>query len=105
MEKSSKEEESCIKTIAILKENRVLLVNKDARRPLYIGAPGVSRNNPIMLPLVGIFWRTIYVYAKWWIASKLWFDLWASSRFNTLKNGGSFVISTFTAENYWASYR
>jgi hypothetical protein len=27
--------------------------------------------------VVNPLWRTIYVYAKWWIASKLWFDLWS----------------------------
>jgi hypothetical protein len=28
---------------------------------------------------------------------------YGASRFNTLKNGGSFVINTFTAENYRAN--
>jgi hypothetical protein len=53
MEEISKEEESpASKTIVIPQESRVLLVNKeDARNHFYIGAPGVSRNNPIMLPL------------------------------------------------------
>jgi hypothetical protein len=32
----------------------------------YIGAPGVSRNNPdyVAIEVVNTLWRTIYVYAK-----------------------------------------
>jgi predicted Zn-dependent peptidase len=66
--KKSKEEESpASKRLSSLKESRVLLVNKeDARNHFYIGAPGVSRNNPdyVAIEVVNTLWRTIYVYAK-----------------------------------------
>jgi hypothetical protein len=51
MEEISKEEESpASKRLSSLKKAGIT-VNKEDARVLYIGAPGVSRNNPIMLPL------------------------------------------------------
>jgi zinc protease len=103
-EKSSKEEESpASKTVALLKENRVLLVNKeDAKETtFYIGAPGVSRNNPdyVAIEVVNTLFGgrfTSMLNDELRVNSGLTYG--ASSRFNALKNGGSFAISTFTAE-------
>jgi predicted Zn-dependent peptidase len=100
--KSVKEEESpASKAIVIPQESRVLLVNKeDARETTFIGAPGVSRNNPdyvaieVVNTLFGRF--TSMLNDELRVNSGLTYG--ASSRFNALKNGGSFAISTFTAE-------
>jgi predicted Zn-dependent peptidase len=89
---------------AILKPsgNRVLLVNKnDARETtFYIGAPGISRNNPdyiaidvINTLLGGRF--TSMLNDELRVNSGLTYG--ARSSFSTLKYGGSFAISTFTA--------
>jgi predicted Zn-dependent peptidase len=73
------------------------------RNHFYIGAPGVSRNNPdyvaieVVNPFGGRFTSMLNDEL-----SKSGLTYGASSRFNALKNGGSFAISTFTAENYRA---
>ena len=101
--KSTKEKENpATKTISIPTENRVLLVNKnDAKETtFYIGAPGISRNNPdfVAIEVVNTLFGgrfTSMLNDELRVNSGLTYG--ASSRFNTLKNGGSFVISTFTA--------
>ena len=101
--KSIKEKENpATKTISIPTENRVLLVNKnDAKETtFYIGAPGISRNNPdfVAIEVVNTLFGgrfTSMLNDELRVNSGLTYG--ASSRFNTLKNGGSFVISTFTA--------
>jgi len=83
-------------------ENRVLLVNKDDAKEttFYIGAPGISRNNPdfIAIDVVNTLFGgrfTSMLNDELRVNTGLTYG--ASSRFNALKNGGSFVISTFTA--------
>lgn len=101
--KSTKEKENpATKTISIPTENRVLLVNKnDAKETtFYIGAPGISRNNPdfVAIEVVNTLFGgrfTSMLNDELRVNSGLTYG--ASSRFNALKNGGSFVISTFTA--------
>ena len=101
--KSSKEEASpASKAIAFPKESRVLLVNKDDAKEttFYIGAPGVSRNNPdfVAIEVVNTLFGgrfTSMLNDELRVNSGLTYG--ASSGFNNLKNGGSFVISTFTA--------
>jgi zinc protease len=101
-EKSSKEEESpASKAISIPKENKVLLVNKDDAREttFYIGSPGISRNNPdyVAIEVVNTLFGgrfTSMLNDELRVNSGLTYG--ASSRFNALKNGGSFAISTFT---------
>lgn len=102
-EKSTKEKENpATKAISIPAENRVLLVNKnDAKETtFYIGAPGISRNNPdfVAIEVVNTLFGgrfTSMLNDELRVNSGLTYG--ASSRFSTLKNGGSFVISTFTA--------
>ena len=102
-EKSTKEKENpATKAISIPTENRVLLVNKnDAKETtFYIGAPGISRNNPdfVAIEVVNTLFGgrfTSMLNDELRVNSGLTYG--ASSRFSTLKNGGSFVISTFTA--------
>jgi zinc protease len=102
-EKSTKEKENpATKAISIPTENRVLLVNKnDAKETtFYIGSPGISRNNPdfVAIEVVNTLFGgrfTSMLNDELRVNSGLTYG--ASSRFNTLKNGGSFVISTFTA--------
>ena len=102
-EKSTKEKENpATKAISVPTESRVLLVNKnDAKETtFYIGAPGISRNNPdfVAIEVVNTLFGgrfTSMLNDELRVNSGLTYG--ASSRFNTLKNGGSFVISTFTA--------
>lgn len=82
-------------------ENRVLLINKeDANETtFYIGAPGISRNNPdyIAIDVVNTLFGgrfTSMLNDELRINTGLTYG--ASSRFATLKNAGSFIISTFT---------
>ena len=82
--------------------NRVLLVNKDDAKEttFYIGAPGISRNNPdfVSIEVVNTLFGgrfTSMLNDELRVNTGLTYG--ANSRFNTLKNGGSFVISTFTA--------
>ncbi|MBA4276308.1 pitrilysin family protein [Flavobacterium sp.] len=90
------------KQIVLPTENRVLLVNKgDAKETtFYIGAPGVSRNNPdyVAIEVVNTLFGgrfTSMLNDELRVNSGLTYG--AGSRFNNLKNGGSFYISTFTA--------
>ena len=83
-------------------ENRVLLVNKgDAKETtFYIGSAGVSRNNPdyVAIEVVNTLFGgrfTSMLNDELRVNSGLTYG--AGSRFNNLKNGGSFYISTFTA--------
>lgn len=90
------------KPIILPTENRVLLVNKsDAKETtFYIGSPGVSRNNPdyVAIEVVNTLFGgrfTSMLNDELRVNSGLTYG--AGSRFNNLKNGGSFYISTFTA--------
>ncbi len=83
-------------------ENRVLLVNKDDAKEttFYIGAPGISRNNPdfIAIDVVNTLFGgrfTSMLNDELRVNTGLTYG--ANSRFSALKNGGSFIISTFTA--------
>lgn len=83
-------------------ENNVLLVNKDdaGETTFYIGAPGISRNNKdfVAIEVVNTLFGgrfTSMLNDELRVNSGLTYG--ARSKFTTLKNGGSFVISTFTA--------
>lgn len=83
-------------------ENRVLLINKDDAKEttFYIGAPGISRNNPdyVAIDVVNTLFGgrfTSMLNDELRVNTGLTYG--ANSRFNALKNGGSFIISTFTA--------
>ncbi len=83
-------------------ENKVLLVNKeDAKETtFYIGAPGIARNNPdyVAIDVVNTLFGgrfTSMLNDELRVNSGLTYG--ANSRFSALKNGGSFIISTFTA--------
>ena len=82
--------------------NRVLLVNKDDAKEttFYIGAPGISRNNPdfVSVEVVNTLFGgrfTSMLNDELRVNTGLTYG--ANSRFSPLKNAGSFVISTFTA--------
>lgn len=101
-ESSTKMENLASKPINLPTENKVLLVNKeDAKETtFYIGAPGVSRNNPdyVAIEVVNTLFGgrfTSMLNDELRVNSGLTYG--AGSRFNNLKNGGSFYISTFTA--------
>lgn len=101
-EKSSVVKENlAAKTIILPTENRVLLVNKeDANEATYyIGSPGISRNNPdfVAIEVVNTLFGgrfTSMLNDELRVNTGLTYG--AGSRFRTLKNGGSFFISTFT---------
>lgn len=83
-------------------ESRVLLVNKeDAKETtFYIGSKGISRNNPdyIAIDVINTLFGgrfTSMLNDELRVNSGLTYG--AGSRFSTLKSGGSFYISTFTA--------
>ena len=83
-------------------KQQVLLVNKDDAKEttFYIGAPGISRNNPdyVAIDVVNTLFGgrfTSMLNDELRVNTGLTYG--ANSRFNALKNGGSFVISTFTA--------
>ena len=82
--------------------NRVLLINKDDAKEttFYIGAPGISRNNPdfVSIDVVNILFGgrfTSMLNDELRVNSGLTYG--ANSRFTPLKNAGSFAITTFTA--------
>jgi len=90
------------KTIKTPTENRVLLVNKDDAKEttFFIGSKGISRNNPdfIAIDVINTLFGgrfTSMLNDELRVNSGLTYG--ARSRFSTLKNGGSFYISTFTA--------
>lgn len=101
-EKSAvKTENWASKAIVIPTESRVLLVNKDNAKEttFYIGSSGVSRNNPdyVAIEVVNTLFGgrfTSMLNDELRVNSGLTYG--AGSRFNYLKNGGSFYISTFT---------
>jgi len=90
------------KPIAYASANNVLLINKDDAREttFYIGAPGISRNNPdyIAIDVINTLFGgrfTSMLNDELRVNTGLTYG--AGSRFNELKNGGTFSISTFTA--------
>jgi len=90
------------KTIRYPSSNNVLLINKDDAREttFYIGAPGISRNNPdyIAIDVINTLFGgrfTSMLNDELRVNTGLTYG--AGSRFNELKNGGTFSISTFTA--------
>ncbi|MDO1447120.1 pitrilysin family protein [Rhodocytophaga aerolata] len=100
-----KKENTAIKAkevpLPLYQKNRVLLVNKDnaTETTFYIGAPGISRNNPdyvaiqvINTVLGGRF--TSWLNDELRVNSGLTYG--ARSSFTPLKTNGSFTISTFT---------
>ena len=83
-------------------ESRVLLVNKeDAKETtFFIGSKGISRNNPdyIAIDVINTLFGgrfTSMLNDELRVNSGLTYG--AGSRFSTLKSGGTFYISTFTA--------
>jgi predicted Zn-dependent peptidase len=83
-------------------QNNVLLINKDDAREttFYIGAPGISRNNAdyVAIGVINTLFGgrfTSMLNDELRVNSGLTYG--AGSRFNALKNGGTFYISTFTA--------
>ncbi len=91
------------KAITTQSSNRVLLINKDDAKEttFYIGAPGISRNNPdyVAIDVVNTLFGgrfTSMLNDELRVNSGLTYG--ASSRFGALKNAGTFVISTFTAQ-------
>ncbi len=90
------------KPISNPKSNRVLLINKDDAREttFYIGAPGISRNNPdfVSIEVINTLFGgrfTSMLNDELRVNTGLTYG--ARSSFNALKNGGTFTISTFTA--------
>lgn len=95
-------ENPALKNIAYPSNNKVLLVNKeDAKETtFYIGSSGISRNNPdfVAIEVINTLFGgrfTSMLNDELRVNTGLTYG--AGSKFNTLKNGGSFVISTFTA--------
>lgn len=83
-------------------KQQVLLINKDDAKEttFYIGAPGISRNNPdfVAVDVINTLFGgrfTSMLNDELRVNTGLTYG--AGSRFTALKNGGSFVISTFTA--------
>ena len=90
------------KPIAYATGNNVLLINKDDAREttFYVGAPGISRNNPdyIAIDVINTLFGgrfTSMLNDELRVNTGLTYG--AGSRFSALKNGGTFIISTFTA--------
>jgi len=90
-------------TISKPVNNRVLLINKDDAKEttFYIGAPGISRNNPdfVSIEVINTLFGgrfTSMLNDELRVNTGLTYG--ARSGFSPLKNGGSFSISTFTAK-------
>jgi zinc protease len=90
------------KSIDYPAENLVMLVNKDDAKEttFFIGAKGIPRNNPdfVAIEVINTLFGgrfTSMLNDELRVNTGLTYG--AGSRFNTLKNGGSFIISTFTA--------
>ena len=90
-------------TISKPVNNRVLLINKDDAKEttFYIGAPGISRNNPdyVSIEVINTLFGgrfTSMLNDELRVNTGLTYG--ARSGFSSLKNGGSFSISTFTAK-------
>ncbi len=82
--------------------NRVLLINKDDAKEttFLIGTPGISRNNPdyVAIDVINTLFGgrfTSMLNDELRVNTGLTYG--ANSRFSPLKNGGTFMISTFTA--------
>ena len=101
--KGEETESTSVESLPELPEsNQVLLVNKDdaTETTFYIGGRGISRNNPDYLGImvVNTFFGgrfTSMLNDELRVNSGLTYG--ARSRFDTMKEGGSFYISTFTA--------
>jgi predicted Zn-dependent peptidase len=83
-------------------QNNVLLINKDDAREttFYIGSPGISRNNAdyVAIDVINTLFGgrfTSMLNDELRVNSGLTYG--ARSNFSALKNGGTFNISTFTA--------
>ncbi len=83
-------------------KQQVLLINKDDAKEttFYIGAPGISRNNPdyVSVDVVNTLFGgrfTSMLNDELRVNTGLTYG--AGSQFSALKNGGTFAISTFTA--------
>ena len=90
------------KPIATPAKQQVLLINKDDAKEttFYIGAPGIARNNPdfVSISVVNTLFGgrfTSMLNDELRVNTGLTYG--ANSSFSALKNGGTFVISTFTA--------
>ena len=100
--KSSAKTGNMLPDLPVIDKARVLLVNKeDARETtFYIGGPGISRNNP---DFVGIRVINTILGGRFtsWLNDELRVNsgltYGARSSFTPYKLGGTFVISTFTA--------
>jgi zinc protease len=93
---------SASKPITRPADNRVLLINKDDAKEttFLIGAPGISRNNPdyVSIDVINTLFGgrfTSMLNDELRVNTGLTYG--ANSRFAPLKNGGNFMISTFTA--------
>jgi len=89
------------KPLSTPSKQQVLLVNKDDAKEttFYIGAPGISRNNPdfVSISVINTLFGgrfTSMLNDELRVNTGLTYG--AGSRFAALKNGGSFYISTFT---------
>jgi predicted Zn-dependent peptidase len=109
MEKSVKRKKVLLQKRLSSLKSRVLLVNKeDARETtFYIGAPGVSRNNPdyVAIEVVNLFGGrfTSMLNDELRVNSGLTYG--ASSRFNALKMEVHLQSARSQPKNYRASYR
>lgn len=90
------------KPITTPAKQQVLLINKDDAKEttFYIGAPGIARNNPdfVSISVVNTLFGgrfTSMLNDELRVNTGLTYG--ANSSFSALKNGGTFVISTFTA--------
>jgi zinc protease len=90
------------KPIQAINGNRVLLINKDDANEttFFIGAPGISRNNPdyVAIDVINTLFGgrfTSMLNDELRVNTGLTYG--AGSRFTSLKNAGTFYISTFTA--------
>lgn len=95
-------EDKSTKSPELPRESRVLLVNKEdaTETTFYIGAPGISRDNPDFVTIEVIntlFGGRFTSMLNDELRIKTGLTYGAGSSFRSLKNGGSFVISTFTA--------
>ncbi|MFN4313572.1 MAG: M16 family metallopeptidase [Chitinophagaceae bacterium] len=98
----AKKEDPAAQAINFPNKDRVLLVNKDDAREttFYIGAPGISRNNPdyVAVDVINTLFGgrfTSMLNDELRVNTGLTYG--AGSGFSALKKGGRFIISTFTA--------
>jgi zinc protease len=91
-----------VKPVPIPAAAKVLLVNKDDAKEttLIIGGPGIKRNNPDFIPLQVVNTAFGGRFTSWLndeLRVNTGLTYGAGSRFSSLKNAGTFYISTFTA--------